>query len=257
MAPAAATPRLLQLDTLDGLDTQAREAVYEEYVLAVRAARAAGDQARSQELAVRATTLFPAVRRPWLHLAAARLALEQWGPAIEAAGAPSAPPTTPGRRRRCRRDPGGTSLLGGLGPVPQPALRGSAAAPATRHDRDPHWAEAARALGEAEFVAGHASAALAAYTTAFDLDPQAGGGQDLAYFAEARASAGDLAGGIAALQEALHRSPYLPGLHAKLGDLLRREGQLAQAYYELVLEPLVHGVQGPFSARPSSWPTRS
>jgi tetratricopeptide (TPR) repeat protein len=241
-------PRLLQLESLAGLDKQAASAVFEEYVLAVRAARTTGEQARGRELAERATALFPSFRRPWLHLAAARLALEQFGPAIEAA-----------RRAETAQDDGDPPPR-----LPDESFAGAAyweglalyrtqrydeAIPRLRAatTRDPRWAEAARALGEAEFVAGHAAAALAAYTTAFDLDPHAGTAQDLAYFAEARSDAGDLEGGIAALQEALRRAPYAPGLHAKLGDLLRREGQLTEAYYELVLEPLVQGVQGPFS----------
>jgi len=246
--PRPASPRLLQLETLDGIDAETKAAVFSEYVLAVRAAREARDEARSHELAARATELYPNLRRPWLHLAAARLALEQWGPAIEAARRaertpddPWAPPPVPDETIA------GAPYWEGLGLYRTQRLAEALPLLRLATSRAPHWAEAARALGEAEFVAGHAREALAAYTTAFDLDPQVGSAQDLAYFAEARASSGDLAGGVAALQEALRRAPYSPGLHAKLGDLLRRDGQLAEAYYELVLEALVQGVRGPFS----------
>ena len=49
------------------------------------------------------------------------------------------------------------------------------------------------------------------------------------------------------MQEALRRAPFEPGLHAKLGDLLRREGRLTDAYYELVHELMLQGLQGRFS----------
>jgi tetratricopeptide (TPR) repeat protein len=247
--PVISEPRILQLESLARVGKEERAALFEEYVLAVRAARASGNQARGRELAERATMLFPALRRPWLHLAATRLALEQFGPAIEAARRAEtaqdddyAPPSSPDETAAGAAYWEGVSLYR--------TQRYDEALPRLRAatSRAPHWAEAARALGEAEFVSGHAAAALAAYTTAFDLDPRAGSAQDLAYFAEARADAGDLEGGIAALQEALLRSPYTAGLHAKLGDLLRRQGQLAAAYYELVMEALVQGVEGPFSS---------
>jgi tetratricopeptide (TPR) repeat protein len=248
-ATAPAPLRILQLDSLEGLDSKERAAVFSEYVAAVRAARAAGDQARSLELAERATRLYPALRRPWLHVAAARLALEKWGPAIEAArrGASSQddafpPPALP------EETAPGAAYWEGLALFRTQRYDEALTLLQSAVTRAPGWAEASRALGEAEFVAGHSAPALAAYTKAFELDPHTGTAQDLGYLAEARATAGDLDGGIAALQEALVRSPYTPGLHAKLGDLLRRQGQLAEAYYELVLEALVQGVQGPFSS---------
>jgi predicted Zn-dependent protease len=72
----------------------------------------------------------------------------------------------------------------------------------------------------------------------------------LSYFADARATTGDLASAVAAIQEALRRAPYEPGLNAKLGDLMRREGRMSDAYYALIYEVVLHGVESRF-ARPA------
>jgi tetratricopeptide (TPR) repeat protein len=241
-------PRILQLETLRGVSKSDRQSVYEEYVLAFRSATERGNQAQARELAERATTLFPDRRRPWCHLAAARLRIDQWGPAIEAA-----------RRAEKARDDDDPPPL-----APDESAAGAAywegwalyrtqryseAMPRLRQARQraTRWAEAARALGEAEFVTGHTKEAAAAYGAAFELDPTIGTVHDLAYCAEARSVTGDLEGGVAALQEALRRAPFEPGLHAKLGDLLRREGSWTEAYYELVLEGLLQGRDGRYT----------
>ena len=251
MASSGAEPRILRVESegeLRRLSASEQGALFEEYVTTEREALARGQLERARDLAEQAARLFPGLRRPWLHLAAARLRLEQWGPAIEAA-----------RRAEAAADDG-------YGPVETDAE--SRAAPAywegvalyrtqrcnealqrlrAARERAPRWAEAARALGEASFVAGDTKAAEVAYAAAFQLDPQVGGGADLAYYGEALAAKGDLEGGVAALQEALRRSPYEPGLHAKLGDLLRREGDSTEAYYQFLLELVVQGPEGLFS----------
>jgi tetratricopeptide (TPR) repeat protein len=225
-----------------------RPAVFAEYVGAVRAALADSDFARAHELATQAVRVFPNSRRAWNHLAAARLRLGQWGPAIEAA----------------RRGESAEDQTWPPAPTPEESFAGSAywegvalyatqrydeAVPRLRaaRTRAPQWAEAARALAECIFVKGDARAAAADYAAAFALDPTVGTARDLSYYAEAQAAAGDVAGGVAAIQEALRRAPYESGLHAKLGDLLRREGRLADAYYELVYEVVLHGLESDFS----------
>ena len=247
--PAGATPRILQLEASAKLSSSEQSAVFEEYVLAFRAAVVNRNEALGRELADRATQVFPKRRRAWCHLAAARLRIHQWGPAIEAARAAEAarddddpPAALPDETAA------GAAYWEGL--ALYRTQRYAEALPRLRaaHTRAPEWAEAARALGEAAFVAGRAKEAAAAYSAAFAIDPSAGSVHDLAYWAEARSVSGDLDGGIAAIQEALRVAPFEPGLHAKLGDLLRREGQLADAYYELLLEGLLHGSEGRFTA---------
>lgn len=248
-APAADTTsaRFLAIAPEAKLSSNARREVFELYVPAVRQALAEGNAARARDLAEHALRLFPGLRRPLLHLAAARLQLQQWGPAIEAArGAETAraddyAPTA---------HPSETSAAYWEGVALYQTQRYDEALVRLRaaFERAPTWPEAARALGEALFVAGHAAEAASAYASAFALDPDAGSARDLSYFAEAQAARGDLAGGIAALQEALAREPLAPGLHAKLGDLLRREGNRTEAYYQLLLELVLHGVEGPFAA---------
>jgi tetratricopeptide (TPR) repeat protein len=222
--------------------------VFSEYVDAVRAALAATDFARAHELATHATRLFPQSRRAWTHLAAARVRLAQWGPAIEAArqaekarADDDAPPALPSETQAGAAYWEGVALYS--------TQRYDEALVRLRAARAiaPRWAEAARALAECTFVAGKSAAAAADYAAAFALDPGVLTVRDLSYYAEAQAAAGDIAGGIAAIQEALRRAPYEPGLHAKLGDLLRRESRLADAFYELVYEVVLHGLESPFA----------
>lgn len=245
--PADSTAaRFLAISPATDLSARARQEAFGTYVSAVRRALGEGHAARARDLSEHAVRLFPGLRRPLLHLAAARLQLEQWGPAIEAARqaetaraddyAPSSEPPEISAAywegvalyRTQRYD----ECL--------PRLRAASASA-------PGWAEAARALGEALFVAGRSQDAAEAYSRAFAIDPDIGSARDLSYFAEAQAARGDLAGGIAALQEALARDAFAPGLHAKLGDLLRREGNRIEAYYQLLLELVLHGVEGPFA----------
>ncbi len=222
--------------------------VFTEYVAAYRAAFASGNFTHASDLATRATVLLPNLRRPWNHLAAARLKLAAWGPAIEAARTADqaaddsyAPAATPDETRAGAAYWEGIALYS-TQRYAEALLRLHAAT-----ERAPRWAEAARALAECAFVAGKTRDAAAAYTTAFDLDPALGTAQDLSYFAEARAAGGDVDGAVGLLQEALRRAPYEPGLHAKLGDLRRREGAMTEAYYEALHEVLLHGVESPFA----------
>jgi tetratricopeptide (TPR) repeat protein len=239
---------LLRNSAVEAVPRSERGALFEEYVVAFRAAVANSHWAHARALAERSTALFPELRRPWLHLATVRAEERRFGAAIEAA-----------RRAETARDddwaprPLAEETAAAAGYFEGLALyrtqRVSEALPRLRAARKlaPSWAEAARLLGEAEFVAGHMPAAAAAYGAAFDLEPGLGTAQDLAYWAEAQAAGGDVSAAIASIQEALRRSPYAAGLHARLGDLLRRDGQLAEAYYELVLEGLLHGAEGPFT----------
>jgi tetratricopeptide (TPR) repeat protein len=247
-AEAATQPRLLHYADERALPAAEREAVFEEYVQAERAALAAADFARAHELATRATAVFPRARRAWNHLAAARVHLSQWGPAIEAA-----------RRAETLRDDtyrptatadeshAGAAYWEGIAMFRTQRYDEALARLRVARERAPDWAEGARALGECIFVGGKAEAALPDYAAAFALDPGIGTTRDLSYYAEAQAASGDVAGGIAAIQEALRRQPLEPGLHAKLGDLLRREGRLADAYYEFVYEVVLHGLESRFA----------
>jgi len=251
-APAPAesvTTRLLQVKDLRGLGRAMRDALYAEAMLATRAALHSEHFDTARLLAVKSTVLFPERQRPWLHLAAAQLRLEKWGPAIEAARHAAAaraddlpPPAT------FEEGPAGPAYWEGVAlyrtqRTADGLVRLRAACAAA-----PDWAEAARALGEAAFVAKRMPEAAQAYGDALRLDAAVLTTRDLSYCAEARAATGDLSGGVAALQEALRRSRFEPGLHGKMGDLLRREGDLSEAYYQFLLELVLHGLDGPFAS---------
>lgn len=245
---AGDAPRLLQVESLRGMDRADRDSLYTEGMQATRTALQAGRFDDARALAERTTTLFPERRRPWLHLAAARLRLEKWGPAIEAAR----------RAAAARADDLPPSVIPEEGPA-GPAYWEGVALYRTQRTTDalvrlraartaaPDWAEAARALGEAAFVAKRMPEAAQSYDDAVRLDADVMTARDLGYCAEARAATGDLNGGIAALQEALQRNRFEPGLHGKMGDLLRREGNFAEAYYHFLLELMLHGLEGPFA----------
>jgi len=222
--------------------------VFTEYVTAYRAAFASGNFTHASELAIRATTLLPTLRRPWNHLAAARFKLAEWGPAIEAARTADQTADDPYVPEAAPEETGaGAAYWEGIALYSTQRYDEALARLRAATERAPRWAEAARALAECSFVAGKTGAAAAAYTAAFDLDPALGTSQDLSYFAEARASGGDIDGAVGLLQEALRRAPYEPGLHAKLGDLMRREGAIADAYYEALHEVLLQGVESSFA----------
>ena len=244
----AAALRILQLDDLGHLPDSDRAEAYTAYVVAVRQALADSATARGQAMAERATNLWPDLQRPYLHLAAVQLQAKQWGPAIAAA-----------RLARERK-------ADALPPVPLPwegepaadyweglgmyqTQRYDEAMPLLRraHAAAPDWAEAARALGQAEFVTGDYAAAKRAYARAYAADPHIGDARDYSYYATAIASSGDLDGGIAVMQAAVRRFPYAPGLHASLGSMLEQEKSLAEAYYAYTMELLVQGLRGKFS----------
>jgi tetratricopeptide (TPR) repeat protein len=102
-------------------------------------------------------------------------------------------------------------------------------------------------VGECAFILGDTERAAEAYGNAFQLDAEVGGFRDLSYYADAMASRGDTGTGIAALEAAVRRFPYEPGLHARLAALYRDEGSLTEAYYHYMLEFLVQGARGEFS----------
>jgi tetratricopeptide (TPR) repeat protein len=240
---------IFRVEGLRPLSSSERKNAFAEYVQAVRSALDSGRHAQALSMAERAAALWKNWRRPLLHLAAALLDAEKWGPAIESAR----------EARRARDD--------GLGPPPRPGetaaacdyWEGVALYRTQRYDealplleraaeKSPEWAEAFRALGEASFVAGRIDAAGAAYARALELEPGIGSPRDLAYFAETKSKQGDSESGIAVMQAALRRYPYAPGLHANLASMLRTEGDLVEAYYHFTLELLLQGTGGPFSA---------
>ena len=241
--------RIFQIDDVQHLPDSDRAEAYTAYVVALRQALADSATAGARAMAERATNLWPDLQRPFLHLAAAQLQAKRWGLSIAAA------------RLARERKPDA------LPPVPLP-WEGEAAAdyweglgmyqtrrydeamPLLRraHAADPAWAEAACALGEAEFVTGDYAAAKRAYARAYEIDPHIGDARDYSYYATAIASSGDLDGGIAVMQAAVRRFPYAPGLHASLGSMLEQEQDLAEAYYAYTMELLVHGLRGRFAA---------
>lgn len=240
--------RLFQVDDVLQLPRPERDAAFATYVLDVRQALADSAYQLAADLATRATSLWPSYRRPKLHLAAALLHQQRWGPSIAAA-----------REARQANDDG-------LAPPPS-AAEGPAAADyweglglyqTQRYDEAlprlraaseaaPDWAEAARALGQAAFLKSRYADAARAYARAYELDPHIGDVRDLSYYSTALAQSGDLDGGIAAMQAAIRRYPYAPGLHASLGDMLVQEESFTEAYYEYTLELLVHGMRGTFA----------
>jgi tetratricopeptide (TPR) repeat protein len=241
--------RIFQLDDLQHLPDSDRADAYTAYVVALRQALVDSATARARAMAERATNLWPDLQRPYLHLAAAQLQAKQWGPSIAAA-------------RLARERKPDT-----LPPVPLPwesavaadyweglgmyqTRRYDEAMPLLRraHAADPRWAEAARALGQAEFVTGDYAAAKRAYARAYEIDPHIGDARDYSYYATAIASSGDLDGGIAVMQAAVRRFPYAPGLHASLGSMLEQEQNLTEAYYAYTMELLVQGLRGRFSS---------
>jgi tetratricopeptide (TPR) repeat protein len=247
-APADSTPRILEVENLHGLGREVRDALYTGAMRATRAALEAKHFDTAQVLATKSTLLFPERRRPWLHLAAARFRLEKWGPAIEAARQAATaraddlpPPTIP------EEGPGGPGYWEGVALYRTQRTADALVRLRAARTAAPDWAEAARALGEAAFVAKRMPEAAQAYDDAVRLGADVMTTRDLGYCAEARAATGDLNGGIAALQEALQRSRFEPGLHGKMGDLLRREGNFAEAYYHFLLELVLHGLEGPFA----------
>jgi tetratricopeptide (TPR) repeat protein len=228
-------------------ETRVDAAAFSGYVDSVRAALDAEEWDRALLLAQRAHEAWPDLCRPLLHAAAAQLGSDAWGPAISAA-----------RQARSARDdhmpPAARAAESAdaadywEGVALYETQRYDEALPLLRRaaEKRPDWAEASRALGEATFVAGDMDAAAAAYSAAFRTDGRIGTSRDLTYYAEATAEAGDLESAVAAVQEALQRDPYEPGLHANLADLLRREGDVNEAYYHFTLEILLHGTDSRF-----------
>ena len=242
-------PRLLQVESLQGMGRAERDSLYAGGLQATRAALQVGRFDDARALAERTTTLFPERRRPWLHLAAARLRLEKWGPAIEAARRAATakadalpPPATP------EEGPAGPAYWEGVALYRTQRTADALVRLRAARTAAPDWAEAARALGEAAFVAKRMPETAESYDAAVRLDADVMTPRDLGYYAEARAANGDLNGAVAALQEALNRNRFEPGLHGKMGDLLRREGNFAEAYYHFLLELMLHGLEGPFAS---------
>jgi len=248
-ATAGDSLAIFRVEALRDIPARERDAAFEEYVWAVREALSTGRAEAALRMATRATEFWK-LRRPWLHLSAAQLQLRQWGPSIASAR----------QARKARSD--------SMQPEPQPfettaavsywegvglyrTQRYEEALPRLREatERAPDWPEAWRAYAEALFVSGDDAAAGPMYARALALDPQLGSARDLAYYAEATAAHGDLDSAIAAMQEALSRYPYEPGLHANLGRMFREEGNLTEAYYCFTLELLLHGTNSRFASK--------
>src|SRR5262249_57715319 len=124
-----------------------RAAVFEEYVNAFRAAVASQNFKSAAEWADHATQVFPKLRRPWNHLAMARLRLEAWGPAIEAARLGDAanddawsPSVTPDETRA------GSAYLEGVAMYDTQRYSEALARVRTAVALAPEWAPAAPAL---------------------------------------------------------------------------------------------------------------
>ncbi len=242
--------RLFAVENLRQLSSSERDAVFTESVVAARDALDAGDFATALRIADRVCLLWKRSRRPLLQRAAALLGLNQYADAIVSAREASEaradrlPPEA-----RPNENEGAAEYWEGL--ALYRTQRYEEALPALRAatEKSPQWAEAARALAEVCFVTARHEEAVRAYARALELDPQVGNARDASYFAEALVARGDLEGGIAAMQRALARDPYLPGLHANMGRLLRQDGNLTEAYYHFTLELLLHGVRGPYAPK--------
>jgi tetratricopeptide (TPR) repeat protein len=239
---------IFQHEEIDALPESVRDAMYTEYVRAVRDDLAHRRYEQARRLAQRATLLWPERQRPHLHLAQAEIGAQRWSPCIEEARqARSAHPDTVPPAALPEESAAAADYWEGLGFLQTqryeealPFLEAAAAAM-------PQWAEAQRALGECAFILGDAEQAAVAYGNAFQLDAEVGGFRDLSYYADAMATRGDTGIGIAALEAAARRFPYEPGLHARLAALYRDEGSLIESYYHDMLEFLVQGARGEFS----------
>ena len=250
-APRAESPASLaifRVERLRQIPARERDEAFEQYVLAVRQALDSGEAQTALDMATRANAFWPRLRRPWLHRAAAELALQHWGPSIAAAR----------EAREARDDDMRPELRPGETQAAVPYWEGVGLYRTQRYDealprlleaaeQAPEWPEAWRAYAEALFVSGDDAAAGPMYARALALDPQLGSARDLAYYAEATAVHGDLDSAIAAMQEALKRYPYEPGLHANLGRMFREEGNLVEAYYAFTLELLLQGTNSRFA----------
>ncbi len=242
--------RILSVERLQELPSAERDPAYDEYVRSVRSSLAASDYPRALRMAEKACTLWPRWRRPRLHLAAAQLGMQRYGDAITSAreaakGKADKKNPTP----RPDEDEGAPAYWEGLGFYRTQRFDEALAALERACEKSPQWAEAARARAEVFFVAGRVEEAGGEYARALQLDPDVGSARDDSYYAEALVARGDVNGGIAAMQRALRRAPYEPGLHANIGRLLRQEGDLLEAYYHFTLELLMHGVRGPYAPK--------
>ncbi len=240
--------RIFAVERLQELPSAERDPAYDEYVRSVRSALDASDYASALGMAEKACTLWPRWRRPRIHRAAALLGLQRFGDAITSAreaakGKNDKKSPTP----RPDEDEAAATYWEGLGFYRTQRFDEALAALGRACEKSPQWAEAARARAETFFVAGRVEEAGKEYARALQLDPDVGSARDDSYYAEALVARGDLNGAIAAMQRALRRAPYDPGLHANLGRLLRQEGNLLEAYYQFTLELLLHGVRGPYA----------
>lgn len=242
--------RLFAVENPRQLSSSERDALFTESLLAARSALDDGDFNTGLRITDKMCLFWKRSRRPLLQRAAAQLGLNQYSDAIvsarEAAEARAdrlAPPPRPDEAEGAAEYWEGMALYR--------TQRYEEALPSLREatKKSPEWAEAARALAEICFVTARNDEAVRAYARALELDPQVGSARDASYYAEALVARGDLEGGIAAMQRALVRDPYLPGLHANMGRLLRQDGNLTEAYYHFTLELLLQGVRGPYAPK--------
>ena len=241
---------IFRFDAVSDIPAGERDAIYADYIQAVRTSLDRQGYSAAKQLASRAIALWPERQRPYLHLAQAEIGAQRWSPGIVAArqartaAADDLPPAI-----RPEESSAAADYWEGLGfyqtqryEEAMPILRAASEAA-------PDWAEAQRARGECAFLLHDIADAASSYQSAFQLDAQAGGVRDLTYYADAIKSQGDLEAGIAALESALERFPYEPGLHAKLATFYQQEDNAIEAYYHFMLERLVHSKRGEFSKR--------
>jgi len=241
---------IFRFQSLQDLPTAMQDAIYAEYVQAVRAAIDNDSYTEAQQIASRAITLWPDRQRPQLHLAQAEIGALRWSPCIVAARqARKAAPDNLEPKTLPAESAAAADYWEGLGfyqtqryDEAMPFLRAASAAA-------PEWAEAQRARGECAYILQSVPEAAEAYAAAFRIDGLCGGVRDLSYYADAVKSQGDLEAGIAALESALERFPYEPGLHAKLATFYQLEDNPMEAYYNFTLESLVHSKRGEFSQK--------
>lgn len=241
---------IFRFDSVERIPADQRDAVYAEYVQTVRASLEHRSYSEAQQLAARAIALWPQRQRPYLHLAQAEDGAQRWSPSIVAARkARKAAPDDLAPAVRPEESAAAADYWEGLGfyqtqryEEAMPFLRAAS-------DAAPDWAEAQRARGECAYLLQDIDDAASSYRRAFQLDAHAGGVRDLSYYADAIQAQGDLETGIAALESALERFPYEPGLHAKLATFYQHEDNVVEAYYHFILEQLVHGKRGDFSKK--------
>ncbi len=241
---------IFRFQSLQDIPAGMHDAIYAEYVHAVRAAIGYASYTKAQQIASRAIILWPNRQRPQLHLAQAEIGSLRWSPCIVAARqARKASPDDLAPETWPTESPAAADYWEGLGFYQTQRFEEAIPFLRAASEAAPDWAEAHRALGECAYLLSNIQEAAYAYAKAYGLDGTCGGVRDLSYYADAIQAQGDLEAGIAALESALERFPYEPGLHAKLATFYQLEDNTMEAYYHFTLESLLHSKRGQFSQK--------